>query len=125
MRRSCDAYRTRARAHNLLLRCHNAGVWSTAGEAGLAHSIDVLTAEGTPPTSAVASPLAIEAYAVASAYGGDDALARFTRRAHDVGLRVVVDFVPNHMASDHACVRADGAGGSCRIAVDSGPPTSH
>jgi glycosidase len=47
------------------------------------------------------SGFAITAYRVADSLGGDDALARLRRRMHDRGLKLMLDFVPNHVALDH------------------------
>ena len=48
------------------------------------------------------SPYAIEAYEVAESLGGDVALARFRERLRRRGVSLVLDFVPNHLARDHA-----------------------
>src|SRR5262249_49496453 len=37
-------------------------------------------------------------------FGGDAALARLRQRLRQRGLRLMLDFVPNHMAPDHAWV---------------------
>jgi len=50
----------------------------------------------------VGSPYAIAEYRVDPALGGDDALASLRKRLQDHGLRLILDFVPNHMAIDHA-----------------------
>jgi hypothetical protein len=47
------------------------------------------------------SGFAIAAYEVSPALGGDDALARLRARMAARGLRLMLDFVPNHMALDH------------------------
>jgi glycosidase len=52
------------------------------------------------------SPFAIRAYTVHEDFGGDDALGRLRSRLHDRGLRLLLDFVPNHTALDHAWVWA-------------------
>src|SRR5438105_6353646 len=47
------------------------------------------------------SPYAIIAYRVDAALGGDEGLADLRARLSELGLRLVLDFVPNHMAIDH------------------------
>jgi hypothetical protein len=49
----------------------------------------------------VGSPYAVVAYRVDLALGGDDGLADFRTRLGAAGLRLILDFVPNHMAIDH------------------------
>lgn len=51
------------------------------------------------------SPYAIERYAVPESLGGDDGLQRFRERARSHGLRILLDFVPNHVGLDHPWVR--------------------
>jgi len=52
------------------------------------------------------SGFAINAYTVHSALGGDAALARLRSRMRTRGLRLMLDFVANHMAPDHPWVDA-------------------
>ena len=47
------------------------------------------------------SGFAITGYVVHSALGGDVALARAARAPAQRGLRLMLDFVPNHMGTDH------------------------
>jgi hypothetical protein len=47
------------------------------------------------------SGFAITGYVVHSALGGDAALARLRDRLRRRGLRLMLDFVPNHMGTDH------------------------
>jgi hypothetical protein len=47
------------------------------------------------------SGFAITDYTVHAALGGDDALARLRARLATRGLRLMLDFVPNHMGPDH------------------------
>jgi Alpha amylase, catalytic domain len=50
------------------------------------------------------SGFAITGYTVHHNLGGDAALARLRERLKQRGLRLLLDFVPNHMAPDHAWV---------------------
>jgi hypothetical protein len=47
------------------------------------------------------SPFAIQSYTVDRDFGGDAALAKFRKRLRERGLRLLLDFVPNHTALDH------------------------
>jgi glycosidase len=47
------------------------------------------------------SPYAISAYHVPPALGGDEALKAFRKRLAERGLKLVLDFVPNHTGLDH------------------------
>lgn len=50
------------------------------------------------------SGFAIKSYQVHPDLGGDEALKRFRERIRQYGLKLMLDFVPNHMAPDHAWV---------------------
>ena len=50
------------------------------------------------------SGFAITNYTVHRKLGGDEALARLHARLRQRGLRLMLDFVPNHMAPDHAWI---------------------
>ncbi len=50
------------------------------------------------------SGFAITGYTVAENLGGDAALARLRKRLRSRGLKLMLDFVPNHMALDHPWV---------------------
>ncbi len=50
------------------------------------------------------SPFAVYAYDVDPAFGGNDALLRLRQRLAQYGLRLILDFVPNHVALDHPWV---------------------
>ena len=80
------------------------------------------------------SGFAISAYEVDEALGGKAAVASFRSRLADRGLRLMLDFVPNHTALDHPWVRehpdfyvqgteqdlAAAPGNYCRIEADQG-----
>jgi glycosidase len=51
------------------------------------------------------SCFAVRDYRVHEDFGGDEALARLRRRLKRRGLRLLLDFVPNHVAPDHPWVR--------------------
>lgn len=89
------------------------GVWQT-GEAGRQVSLHNagwhaeyqrllpdLTAADVP-----GSCFAITSYHVGRELGGDSALARIRKRLHQRGMRLLLDFVPNHTAPDHPWVHA-------------------
>ncbi len=50
------------------------------------------------------SGFAIQNYTVHRDLGGDAALARLRQRLQERGLKLMLDFVPNHMAPDHPWV---------------------
>jgi Alpha amylase, catalytic domain len=52
------------------------------------------------------SGFAIASYSVHPALGGDAALARLRRRLAERGLKLLLDFVPNHTALDHGWVQS-------------------
>jgi hypothetical protein len=54
--------------------------------------------------AAAGSPFAITAYDTRRDFGGDAALARLRERLARRGLRLLLDFVPNHTALDHPWV---------------------
>jgi hypothetical protein len=51
------------------------------------------------------SPFAVAQYRVSRDFGGDDALTGLRARLAERGMRLMLDFVPNHTAIDHAWVR--------------------
>ena len=88
------------------------GVWDT-GETGRAVSLahaDWVEAyrETLPdfrPDDVAGSVFAVRSYEVSPRLGGGDALARFRARLRARGVRLMLDFVPNHTAPDHRWVR--------------------
>ena len=51
------------------------------------------------------SCFAIQSYVVHADFGGNAALERLRRRLHNRGLRLLLDFVPNHTSPDHPWVQ--------------------
>lgn len=87
------------------------GVWQT-GELGpdISRASPDLRAAwqrvlpGFRETDICGSPFAIQAYDVHRQFGGPAALARLRRRLARHNLRLMLDFVPNHVAPDHPWV---------------------
>jgi|ERR1051326_1864383 hypothetical protein len=83
------------------------GVWTT-GPRARARALKAHTqgeyAEALPDLRQEdigASPYAVADYAVSPTIGGDSALQEFRRRLHIHGLKLILDFVPNHVGLDH------------------------
>jgi hypothetical protein len=55
------------------------------------------------------SPFAIRSYTAHTDFGGDEALARLRARLARRGLRLLLDFVPNHVGLDHPWTQAQPA----------------
>jgi hypothetical protein len=53
------------------------------------------------PDDIVASPYAITEYTVDEPLGGRDALRKFREHLHEHGLKLILDFVPNHTSRAH------------------------
>jgi hypothetical protein len=53
------------------------------------------------------STFAIQAYEVSAALGGNTALQKLRQRLHERGMKLMLDFVPNHTAPDHDWVRTN------------------
>lgn len=53
------------------------------------------------PDDVVGSPYAVHNYVVDPILGGDDGLAELRSRLQAMDMRIMLDFVPNHMAVDH------------------------
>ena len=59
------------------------------------------------PADVIGSPYAVHAWQVAPELGGRTALAELRRRLRERGIGLLLDFVPNHVARDHAWLRSN------------------
>jgi hypothetical protein len=84
------------------------GVWTT-GPRSCAVSLtaaDLQAArseaqENSGETDLAGSPYAIAEYRVPDALGGEIGLQKFRQKLHDHGMKLLLDFVPNHFGLDH------------------------
>ncbi len=53
------------------------------------------------------SPFALQSYSVDPRLGGESALARLRGRLHQRGIKLLLDFVPNHVGFDHRWVTSN------------------
>lgn len=53
------------------------------------------------PSDLTGSPYAVAGYEVEPILGGERGLIRFRQLLHQLGLKLILDFVPNHLALDH------------------------
>lgn len=88
------------------------GVWATGPkcramalkEPNLIHAYDQII-PGWREEDVGGSPYAIADYKVPRALGGDSGLRTFREKLHAHGLKLILDFVPNHLGLDHAWLR--------------------
>jgi hypothetical protein len=85
------------------------GAWSTgplARAQALGHlSLRQSYSEALPDwgeADVVGSPYAIADYHISEKLGGDEALGQFRAKLHRHGMKLVLDFVPNHLGVDHS-----------------------
>jgi len=85
------------------------GAWSTgplARAQALGHSsLRQSYSEALPDWAeedVAGSPYAIADYQISKALGGDEGLEKFRARLHKHGMKLLLDFVPNHLGVDHS-----------------------
>jgi glycosidase len=88
------------------------GVWATGPEAVWAARHDSRMREeyeralpDVTDADIIGSPYAVSRYEVAEEIGGPGGLQVIRARLANLGIRVILDFVPNHTARDHRLVR--------------------
>jgi hypothetical protein len=87
------------------------GVWTTGpkaralalAEPNIRRQCDLIL-PGWTDADMPGSPYSIAAYQVPETLGGDAGLRRFRQRLNEQGLRLMLDFVPNHLGIDHPWV---------------------
>ena len=88
------------------------GVWTTGPksrapaltEPGLRRAYDEALS-GWREEDVAGSPYAIAEYKAPRALGGEAGLQKFREKLHAHGLKLILDFVPNHLGLDHAWLR--------------------
>ncbi|MBI3876997.1 MAG: alpha-amylase, partial [Verrucomicrobia bacterium] len=88
------------------------GVWTT-GPRARAHALNEPNLRalydkvlpGWKPADVPGSPYAISDFKVPRALGGETGLKHFRKKLNARGMRLVLDFVPNHLGLDHAWLR--------------------
>jgi hypothetical protein len=88
------------------------GVWTTGprARAEALNSADLRRAyaevlPGWTAEDVGGSPYSIAAYSVPAVLGGDEGLAAFRAELHRLGMKLILDFVPNHLGLDHPWLR--------------------
>ena len=88
------------------------GVWATGpksrslalSEPNLRRAYDEII-PGWREADVGGSPYALQDYKVPRTFGGDAGLEKFRNKLHARGLKLILDFVPNHLGLDHAWLR--------------------
>lgn len=62
---------------------------------------------GFQPDDVASSPYAITGYEIDPLLGTDTDMVRFRKRLNGFGLKLILDFVPNHLALDHPLVESE------------------
>ena len=88
------------------------GVWTTGPKSrsqSLRHFLLESRGQRPPPVGGeedfLGSPYALQGYHVPAALGGAPGLHRFRERLHARGLKLLLDFVPNHLGLDHPWIQ--------------------
>lgn len=103
-----DRWRARGFTHIWLM-----GAWTTGPlsrevflrQHETAAKLDALFPDGWSQADVPGSPYAIAAYRVPEALGGGRGLREFRAALHRRGMKLLLDFVPNHVGLDHPWLR--------------------
>lgn len=87
------------------------GVWTTGAQAreialahpDLRHEYDKVL-PGWTDADVAGSPYSIADYSVSKTLGGDEELKKFRAKLNGLGMKLILDFVPNHLGVDHPWV---------------------
>lgn len=79
------------------------GVWERSPSA---RQVALRLMPDAVPEDVTGSPYAIRGYTVDPRFGGDAALAALRARLRALGIGLILDFVPNHVACDHPWIDA-------------------
>jgi hypothetical protein len=81
------------------------GIWQTGPEGKKIAFAERDWGTGCGESDVCGACFAVVRYGVHADFGGNPALDRLRKRLHARGLRLMLDFVPNHTARDHPWVR--------------------
>ncbi len=86
------------------------GVWARSTQGRLqarqyVHEYRPALPDINPVVDIVGSPYAVQHYEVDEQFGGRAALASFREQLRTRGIRLILDYVPNHMAFDHPWIQ--------------------